>query len=65
VEGSSSFLKKRTKKLFPFGVCRRRTTGLQGENFFASFLQKRSACFWFGSAISEFLRQSLKSALID
>jgi hypothetical protein len=37
------FKKKEAKNLSLFGVCHRRGTGLQGEKFFASFFQKRSA----------------------
>jgi hypothetical protein len=42
-EGSGSFLKKRTKKLFSIWcVPLWRMTGLQGETFFGSFFQKRT-----------------------
>jgi hypothetical protein len=44
VEGSSSFLKKRTKKLFILGARAGRTAGANGQKFFASFFQKRRSC---------------------
>jgi len=50
---SSPFLKKRTKKLFSFRLCRQRASGLdrsgaataKEKKFFGSFFQKRTACF--------------------
>jgi hypothetical protein len=44
-EESSSFLKKRTKKLLQIGLSG--TTGARAsvQKFFASFFQKRSPCF--------------------
>jgi protease YdgD len=41
-EESSSFLKKRTKKLFPVGVCHPRTTGLQWQKVFWFFFSKKN-----------------------
>jgi hypothetical protein len=53
-EGSSSFLKKRTKKLLLLVIphCAVSVDGsalLRKQKFFASFFQKRSACFCLSS----------------
>jgi hypothetical protein len=44
-EGSSSFLKKRTKKLLILGARAGRNAHARVQKFFASFFQKRSAFF--------------------
>jgi len=47
VEGSSSFLKKRTKKLLHMGAALLRAECLKDQKFFASFFQKRSPSQFF------------------
>jgi hypothetical protein len=45
-KGSRSFLKKRTKKLLiPAGLATVSARCFHKQTFFASFFQKRSACF--------------------
>jgi hypothetical protein len=42
-QGSSSFLKKRTKKLLPVSPAGSRSLGSIAQKFFVSFFQKRNA----------------------
>jgi hypothetical protein len=44
-EGRPSFLKKRSKKHLSIWCVPGERPGSNGEKFFASFFQKRSACF--------------------
>jgi hypothetical protein len=53
---SSSFLKKRTKKLLLIGARGAAAFTCYNQKFFGSFFQKRTACFspsWLGSDMGQ------------